>query len=46
MIVKGNGSIHVVGFYEPDENVDMPFGQEDEEDEEDEENEEELSEQE
>jgi hypothetical protein len=35
--VKGNATLHVVGFYEPDQDADMPFGEEDLEDLEDEE---------
>lgn len=30
LIVKGNGNIHVVGFYEPEPGEGMPFGDEDE----------------
>lgn len=41
LLVKGNATLHVVGFYEPDQDADLPFGEEDLEDEEDEEDEEE-----
>jgi len=36
--VKGNATLHVTGFYEPDQDADLPFGEdlEDLEDEEDE----------
>lgn len=35
--VKGNATLHVTGFYEPDQDADLPFGDEDLEDLEDEE---------
>ena len=35
--VKGNATLHVTGFYEPDQDADLPFGEEDLEDSEDEE---------
>jgi hypothetical protein len=38
-LVKGNATLHVVGFYEPDQDADLPFGEEDLEDLEDEEDE-------
>ena len=41
LTVKGNATLHVVGFYEPDQEADLPFGEEDLEDLEDEESEEE-----
>jgi hypothetical protein len=27
LIVKGNATLHVVGFYEPDQDADLPFGE-------------------
>ncbi len=44
LLVKGNATLHVVGFFEPDQDADLPFGEEDleEEDEEEEEEEEEV----
>ena len=27
LVVKGNATIHVVGFYEPDQEADLPFGE-------------------
>lgn len=41
IIVKGNATLHVTGFYEPDQDADLPFDEEDLEDLEDEESEEE-----
>lgn len=32
LLVKGNATLHVVGFYEPDQEADLPFGEEDLED--------------
>ncbi len=29
LIVKGNATLHVVGFFEPDQDADLPFGEED-----------------
>ena len=26
--VKGNATVHVVGFFEPDQDADLPFGEE------------------
>lgn len=45
LLVKGNATLHVAGFYEPDQEADLPFGEEDLEDlEDDEEEEEEVEE--
>jgi hypothetical protein len=29
LIVKGNATLHVVGFFEPDQDADLPFDEED-----------------
>lgn len=29
LVVKGNATLHVVGFFEPDQDADLPFGDED-----------------
>jgi len=28
ILVKGNSTVHLVGFFEPDQEADLPFGQE------------------
>ena len=35
LVIKGNGILHIVGFYEPEPEAELPFGDEDPEDEED-----------
>lgn len=41
LLVKGNATIHLVGFFEPDQEADLPFGEEGlEEDDEEEDSEE------
>lgn len=32
MVCKGQGSLHVTGFFEPDNEPDMPYGEDDLED--------------
>jgi len=27
LLVKGNATVHLIGFYEPDQDADLPFGE-------------------